>query len=54
MKKIITFCMAMLLLTGCGSQKPQSENGATNDNDILYTNLADTASQKEVTDILQN
>ncbi len=54
MKKIITFCMAMLFLTACGSQKQQSENGATNANDILYTNLADTVSQKEVTEILQN
>ena len=48
--------MISFLCTGCSSKNNagQSNSDPTNEKSILYSNLADTSSQKEVTDILES
>lgn len=49
MKKTIAVCLtAVLLLAGCGNTQKQADK----ETEIVYSNLADEASQKEVAEIL--
>lgn len=55
MKKIMALCMIFLVLAGCGNKPTEQPNTeATQDTKIVYSNLTDEASQKEVTDSLEN
>lgn len=54
MKRMIAFCMMMFLLVGCGTTQIPSEQATTQKNNVVYTNLMDTTSQKEVTELLEN
>ncbi len=54
MKRTIAFCMMIFLLVGCGTTQVPSEQATTQKNEVVYSNLTDTASQKEVTEILES
>ncbi len=56
MKRIIAVCLASVLpLAGCSNTQGQAQKGQENKEPkqgIVYSNLADEASQKEVTELL--
>ncbi len=55
MKRMIAVCMSVLLLTGCsGRTAGQETGGTTAQKSIVYSNLANEATQKEVTALLKD
>lgn len=60
MKKVVKNMMMLFVIgflcTGCGhaDNEGQANTNVTDENSILYSNLVDSSSQKEVTDILEN
>lgn len=56
MKKLMVLCMVIFLCVGCSSntntERPQSES--TNNTGIMYSNLVDITTQKEVTALLES